>query len=319
MNRTGNIRLVGDVGGTNARLAWVDEKDQLQDIRNFSCQDYTGLDEIYRSYCQQMAIHPTAVCFAVAGPVGPDEVRISNLDWCFSIQGLQRLLDVPKLHIVNDFAALARALPLLPDRSLRLLLAADGEHYGTRAVIGPGTGLGTAAIVWYGGGWQVIAAEGGHMTLPIRTDREVEVWRLMRRHYKRISAERVLCGPGIVELYRSVCELENIVPRFSTAAEVVDAGQHHQDDQAVESLYMFCALLGDVAGNFALCVGATGGVYLGGGILPRIISFLQASEFTERFRNRGRADEFIRRMPVFVICEPYPALPGCVAYLSQTS
>ena len=283
--------MVGDVGATNARVAWVDEDNRLRNIRQFRCRDHDGLQAIFRDYCADNDIKPDAVCFAVAGPMTGDVVSINNLGWRFSVSGLQRDLGVRTLRVVNDFAALARSLPLLPDTAFDVLMPASGGDGGVRAVIGPGTGLGTASVVPFPGGWHVAAAEGGYMTLPLRTDRDVEVWRQIRRRHPRVSAERVLSGPGLVELYRSLCQLECKSPQTTEPAAVLDLALADRDPQAVEALNLFCAFLGDVAGNFALCVGATGGVFLGGGILPRMKDFLLRSEFADRFyraRSGGR-------------------------------
>jgi glucokinase len=251
---------------------------------------------------------------AVAAPVAGDEVQMVNLAWGFSREGLRRALGLDGLEVMNDFTAIAWSLPQLdPGNRCPIGLPAAGPR-ATLGVLGPGTGLGVSAVVPCGDGWMALATEGGHVTLPAMDDEEAAVVGDLRSRFGHCSAERVLSGPGLVAVYECLRGLAGHEPTrdssVSTPAAVTARALSGEDAYAVQALDLFFRFLGTVASNLALSVGARGGIYLAGGILPRIAGALTASDFRTRFTDKGRYRAYLEAIPTFLITHPHPALLG---------
>ena len=253
--------------------------------------------------------------FGTASPVTGDEIAMTNHQWRFSIENLRREFGFRQLHVINDFAANALAVPQLEaddriqvGRGLPVAQAPIG-------VIGPGTGLGISALVPWRGGFAPIQSEGGHATMAPADERESSVLDLLRRRYDHVSAERLLSGPGLVNLYNALCELSGTPAAQLAPAQITDARVGKQDERAAEATAMFFAMLGTVAGNLALTLGARGGIYIAGGIVPKLGGALMQSRFRDRFEAKGRLRDYVVAIPTYVIMRPLPALLGLTQLL----
>jgi glucokinase len=234
---------------------------------------------------------------------------MTNRDWSFSIAGLKDRLDLERLEVVNDFTAVALSVPLLNDEH-KIAVGGGQPAFGAPiALLGPGTGLGVAALLATESGWLPIATEGGHITMPAADEREAEVLGWLRTHHHHVSAERVLSGPGIVNLYAALSALSDQTAMVSSPHDVTNRAQAG-DPLAKKVLAMFFAMLGTVAGNLALTFGARGGVLIAGGIVPHLLEPFLTSGFRHRFEDKGRFKPYLEAIPVHIITHPYPAFVG---------
>jgi glucokinase len=308
-------RLLADVGGTHARFAWqASASSAIEHVRVLRVADHVSLQHAIHTYLQGLGtLRPRVAAIAMANPVTGDLVRMTNHDWAFSQAALKAEFGLHTLRVLNDFTALALALPHLPPDELRQLGGGSAQPEAAIGLLGAGTGLGVSGLLPDGrGGWVPIQGEGGHVTLPAATSRERLVMDGLQRRYGRASAERVLSGPGLYEVFVLLCEADGVNPSgLADAAAVSEAGRAGRHPQAEEALRMFSALLGSVAGNLALTLGARGGVYIGGGIVPRLGGWFDTSPFRERFEAKGRFQAYLAAIPVWVITsEQSPALMG---------
>ena len=311
--------LVGDIGGTNARFGLVSPDGDVLHSRVLADTDYPGIAEAIDAYLADRGglPRPRRGAIAIASPVTGDEVRMTNHPWTFSISGLRARQRFHQLLVINDFTAQALALPHLKDGD-RLVIGGGSAQPGFPiGVLGPGSGLGVSGLVPSGKKWVPLAGEGGHATMPPYTDRESAALGAMRRHFDHVSAERVLSGPGLVNLYNALAEVDGVPARQYTAAQITDAATGEDDALCRETTEMFCAMLGTVAGNLALTLGAKGGVYIGGGIVPRLGERFAVSQFRERFAAKGRFRDYLAAIPTFVVTHPLPAFLGCAAALME--
>jgi len=303
--------LIADIGATNSRCALLDDKGHVLSAEIFQNDAFTGIEGLLRVYMEhrRASDRPRRAALAVAAPVLGDDIEMLNIGWRFSQSRLKESLAFGRLTVVNDFAALAWALPSLGPQDR---VQVGGGVAVTRmplAVIGPGTGLGVATLVPTTDGWAAVSGEGGHVTLAAATSEEAAVIDLVRDETGHCSAERVLSGPGIVRLYGAFARLagREIV---TIAPADVTALARKGEPLASKTLGMFFALLGTVAGNVALTVGARGGVFVGGGIAPQLIDAFKASAFRERFVAKGRYRDYLEAIPTYAITEPLPAFRG---------
>lgn len=314
-------RLLGDIGGTNARWAYQASPDaELAHVTSYECAMFPSLSAVIAHYLEAHRLsQPSCLAMGVATPVTGDLVQFVNNSWSFSIQALRAELKLERLAVLNDFAALAMSLPRLgPDD--RLAVGAGGAVAGAPVVvIGPGTGLGVAALIMgtHGAAHTIVSGEGGHATIAAGTDREAEVLGLLRRRFGHVSAERVLSGPGLVNLYSALCELSGTPGLALQPAEVLSRAQARSDQQCEVALELFVNFLASEAGNLALTFGALGGVYLGGGILPRLGPLLKPDAFRKRFKDKGRFADYLDAIPCWIVTANYPALLGASLVLDQ--
>ena len=308
---------MGDIGGTNARFAWqACANAPLTDTAAYLCNEHDGLQTAIRRYLSAHGKGAPRGC-AIANPITGDTVRMINHHWSFSISGLQRELDIERLTVINDFTALALSLPELTAADLRQVGPGKAAPGGARAVIGPGTGLGVSGLLpAASGALAPISGEGGHVTLPAGDEREAAVLQCLRQRYGHVSAERALSGPGLVNLYDAACLLAGQAPSALEPAEVIARARSGSEPACVTALELFCGFLGSVAGDLALTLGARGGVYIGGGIAPRLISEIERSSFREPFECKGRFRDYLAAIPTFVIdASLSPALIGAARAL----
>lgn len=319
-------RLLGDIGGTHARFAWMDAGDrQPTQVRTYLCAEHASLgDAIGRYLSDQQRPRPAACALGIANPVTGDEVRMTNHHWAFSISALREQLAVPQLAVVNDFTALALSLPALAASELRPLGGQALSESQLRnpvaplALLGAGTGLGVSGLL-PGAPPQALAGEGGHATLAAMDDEEADVLEELRRDFGHVSAERALSGPGLVNLHRALSRLIGRPVEDLSPADLITRARDQQDPLCQRAIELFCRFLGGVAGNLALTLGA-GAVYIGGGIAPRLLPELKASAFRERFEGKGRLQAMLAPIPCYVIdAEVSPALLGASRALDRQS
>lgn len=311
--------LIADIGGTNARLALVDGAGRVHDPMSFETAAHAGPRPLIEAYLGALGRteRPARAAIAVACPVVGDGVRLTNrTDWHFSVERLRREAGLDALEVINDFAALAHALPhLAPGDCAPLLEGADGAEDAQRVVFGPGTGVGVAALSpGRGAGPVAVTSEAGHATLPAETDEEADLLARMRRHVSHVSVERVLAGPGLVLIHTAIREREGLASEHVDAAGLAERAAGG-DALADAALAQWARFLGSVAGNLALTFEARGGVYIAGGIAPRHLERLRGPDFAERFVAKGRFRDYLSRIPVRVITAPNPAFVGLAALL----
>jgi glucokinase len=311
--------LAADLGATNARFALISPTAGVIEPRILPCQDHESLAKAAEAYLAQVRPpeRPVAAAFAVASPVLGDFVQITNNPWSFSISGLKEDLRLRRLEVINDFTAQALAVPLLGPDDRRQVGRGDARPQAPIGVLGPGTGLGMASLIPGPIDWQPLPGEGGHATMAPADERESRVLDLLRRDLGHVSAERVISGMGLCNLHGALARLAGREPERLTAADVTGRAAAGDDPVSSEAVDMFAAMLGTVAGNLALTVGAFGGVYIGGGIVPRLGEDFDRSAFRERFEAKGRFRDYLAGIPTYVVTHALPAFLGLKAVLER--
>jgi glucokinase len=326
--------LLADIGGTHARFGWLAEGEpQPAHIASIRVADHDGPASAAQAYLAQLAqvlrpgqARPRAAAFAMATSVGDDEVAFTNSGWTFSRAATQRALQLDLLLALNDFEALALSLPRLGASQLRPIGMAGGTDaplprvgQATLAVVGPGTGLGVAGLVPTPLGWVALPGEGGHATLAPGDDFESALLAWARREHAHVSAERLLSGIGLPLLHAATAAVLDLpLPAGGLSArEIVEQGVGGGDALCSRTLDCFCALLGNFAGNVALTLGARGGVFIGGGIVPRLGERFFRSAFRQRFEAKGRFQAYLKTVPTALITDTQTALVGAALALEQ--
>ncbi|MDX1654397.1 MAG: glucokinase [Candidatus Competibacteraceae bacterium] len=304
-------RLIADIGGTNARFALTGADGAIVRQQTLPCADYPGLTEAVEYYLAGVGegARPREAAMAIATPITGDRITMTNHVWSFSIEETRQRLGLGRLLMLNDFTALAMALPYLDPGDLTQV-GGDESRRGAIALLGPGTGLGVSGLIPVGEGWVPLQGEGGHVTYGPATDRELEILRITRTHFEHVSAERLISGMGLINLYQAIASLEEKTLEQLTPAQISQRGLEDSDPLCTEAVATFCSMLGTVAGNLALTLGAVGGVYIGGGIVPRLGEYFARSPFRERFQAKGRFRSYLEPIPCFVIRAHNPALVG---------
>lgn len=314
--------LVADLGGTNVRfgLAQTTQARPLIDasIRHYAVADFASLADAARHYLAEIGSKPQRGVFAVAGKVTADEVRITNHPWVISIAQTRRDLALLSLHIVNDFAGLSMAVPLLAAADVEKIGSAEiavaaNTRCRTIGVIGPGTGLGVGAFLLRDGKPEILETEGGHVGFAPGTPEEIAILQYLAKRYGRVSNERLICGSGMVNVYQALCALAGVPAQNFSPAQVTEHAQAGNDAQCVRTVDIFCALLGSIAGDLVLTIGAWDGIYLAGGIVPPLLPWLRKAEFRRRFDEKGRFASAMQRVPTLAITYPYAGLLGAAA------
>lgn len=313
--------LLADIGGTNARFALLRDG-RIEDIGRLATADYPNLADAAAAYLAGRGIGAAAI--AVAGPVGEDRIHLTNCGWSFTRDELAAAFDTANVQVVNDFTAQALALPHYGKTDLRKIGPGRSVAAAPRAVLGPGTGLGVSGVVpcvgtgATGTRWVPLATEGGHVTLPAATREETAVVDRLRDRFGHVSAERVLSGPGLLHLLSALADISGIPAPYETSDQITAAARDGSDPQAARAVSMFCDFLGTVAGDLALSLGATGGVYIAGGIVPQLGDGFARSGFRARFEAKGRFVGYMRAIPTWVVTADYPAFIGLKALIEET-
>ncbi|GAB3093451.1 glucokinase [Aestuariicella hydrocarbonica] len=313
--------LVADIGGTNARFSLVTgcENGQYQLAQNhdLSSGDFPSFEACLQTYLDKIeGPMPRHACVALAGPVVGDEVIMTNVNWRFSQASVKQQFGFEVFCALNDFAALANSVPHLSDSDLTTIVAGSAQPDAAKAIVGPGTGLGVAALVPGKEEWVVVPGEGGHVAYAAQNAREMAVAALLQgKGY--VCAEALISGRGLVNLFNSLAEIDGHPARVEDASEIAALAWEQQDPLALETWELFCQGVGTVASDAAVMFNAKGGVYLGGGILPRNIEAFKTSGFEARFKDKGVQTGFMSDIPVYLILHKHPALIGAAAWLDD--
>jgi glucokinase len=315
-------RLMGDVGGTNARFA-VQEAPGAPptQVVTYPSVEYATFDDALKAYVAQLTCaRPLQAAVGIANPIVGDHVQMTNFHWAFSIEAVRKELGFDRLLLINDFTALALSLPALqPEHLRRIGSSGVTDPKGPVGLIGPGTGLGVSGLLHDTSGHTVpLGGEGGHVSLAAATPREDRVVAVLRDRFGHASAERALSGMGLVNLYEALCTIDAAPSKALDPAGVTGAATSGSDPRCVEAVEIFFGFLGSVAGNLALTLGARGGMYIGGGIVPRLGDWIHRSSFRERFVAKGRFRDYLDGIPTWLIhAETSPALIGAANALDE--
>lgn len=308
--------LIADIGATNARFGLV--TDALSDMKQFpvvkTAKFETLLDAIQETALSRTSTYPRTAILAVAGPVRGDVIALTNSPWIVEPKRLIEEFGFETVVVLNDFEALALCLPSLLGNDLEQIGQGAIDNQGTKLVVGPGTGLGAAALVFARDTWVPLPGEGGHINFGPITDLDFDIWQVMEPTNGRISAETFLSGPGILRLYRALTKLAGQQQAFSKAADVTRAALENSDETARQTLDLFCTYLGRFAGDMAMFTMAKGGVYLAGGIVPRIVPLLQDGLFRAAFEAKAPHDDLLGNVSTAIITHPKPALEGLASF-----
>ncbi len=311
-------RLLADIGGTNARFALETGPGEITQVLVYPCAEYPGVAEVIKKYLKDTKIgRVNHAAIAIANPVDGDQVSMTNHDWTFSIEATRRALGFDTLLVVNDFTALAMALPGLTDAQRVQVGGGQRRQNSVIGLLGPGTGMGVSGLIPADDRWIALGSEGGHATFAPVDEREDLVLQYARKKWSHVSFERVAAGPGIEVIYRALAARDKKrVPTSFDTSEIVKRAME-ADPLAIEALDCFCGILGTFAGNIAVTLGALGGIYIGGGVVPRIGDFFARSSFRKRFEAKGRFEAYLQNVPTYVITAQYPAFLGVSAILAE--
>ena len=316
-------RLMGDVGGTNARFA-VQEAPGAQptQVVTYPSVEYATFDDALKAYVAQLTCaRPRQAAVGIANPIVGDRVQMTNFHWSFSIEAVRQELGFDRLLLINDFTALALSLPALqPEHLRRIGEGGIADPKGAVGLIGPGTGLGVSGLLRIDAAGRSVplGGEGGHVSLAPANAREDQVVAALRDKFGHASAERAMSGMGLVNLYEALCTIDGVASKALDPAGVTGAATSGTDARCVEAVEIFFGFLGSVAGNLALTLGSRGGMYIGGGIIPRLGDWIDRSTFRERFVAKGRFRDYLDGIPTWLIhAETSPALIGAANALDQ--
>jgi len=311
-------RLLADIGVTNAHFALEMAPDWFASIGVLPCADYSGLVEVTRAYLERVGkpqLRHAAV--AIANPIEGDLVRMTNRHWQFSIEETRRVLGLETLLVVNDFTALAQALPYLDDGHRRQVGGGAPQANGVIGLIGPGSGLGVSGLISAEDRWITLGSEGGHASFSPTDERELYVLQYAWREFPHVSSERLVTNSGIELIYRALASRAGAPLDALTAQEIVRRALSGNAELCADALDCFCGMLGTVAANVAVTLGAVGGIYIGGGIVPRLGEAFDRSSFRRRFETKGRFSSYLAQIPTYVITAENPAFLGVSAILSE--
>ncbi|RYF05438.1 MAG: glucokinase, partial [Oxalobacteraceae bacterium] len=315
-------RLLADIGATHARFALQTAPGTYRSVRVLKCDDFAGIVPLLRFYLQEHAdtrLHHAAL--ALANPVSGDYVRMTNRPWEFSTDAVRRELGLTTLLIVNDFTALAMAIPGLKADDLMQVGSGKPAPNAVIGVLGPGTGLGVSGVIPTLDGFVTLGSEGGHVNFAPADEREFAVLQLAWREWKHVSNERLISGPGMEIVYRALAHRNGAQfphqARTRDSAAIITGALEEKDALCIETLECFCGMLGSAAANLAVTLGAFGGIFIGGGIVPRLKEWFKTSPFRTRFESKGRFTDYIADIPTFVISTPHVAFDGVATILSE--
>ncbi len=310
--------LVGDVGGTNARLALCDvDTGEISHIHTYSGDDYETLERVIRHFLTGQKLEVSEACIAIACPITEDWVEMTNHTWAFSIKAMKESLALSKLEIINDFTAVSMAIPMLTAKDVIQFGGTEPIADRPIAIYGAGTGLGVSHLIHVDKRWLSLAGEGGHVDFAPNSAEEDAILTVLREELGHVSAERVLSGPGLVNLYRAIVKADQRLPENLKPKQVTERALEDACTDCRRALSLFCVLMGRFGGNLALNLGTFGGVYIAGGIVPRFLDFFRASGFRAAFEDKGRFKSYLTDIPVYLISHEQPGLLGAGAYLRQ--
>ncbi|WP_037082769.1 glucokinase [Pseudoxanthomonas sp. J35] len=314
--------LIADIGGTNARFALADPDASVplldDSVREFAVAEFPSLADAARHYLEQVGAEARRGVFAVAGRVDGDEARITNHPWVISRTRTRDMLGFDQVHLVNDFAAQAMAISLFRAEDVVPIggtgwAPAPLSEPRTYAVLGPGTGLGVGGLIIRDGRCYPLETEGGHVSFPPGTPEEIRILEILSAQFGRVSNERLICGPGLVNIHRALCEIAGVDPGLLEPKDIT-ARAAAGDALGMRAVDVFCALFGAIAGDLVLTLGAWDGVFLTGGLVPKMLDSLRHSGFRQRFEYKGRFSPNMARVPSLAVMHPRAGLLGAAAY-----
>lgn len=314
------IFLAGDIGGTHTRLLLGEVRKggwQTLARADYPSDQFATFDDLLRLFLETGRFRPVSMVLAVAGPVRHGRVKVTNLPWTLDALELARQHALEDVILLNDFEAQGHALPLLGAEDVVTLQAGEPDPDGVRALIGAGTGLGMAQVVPCAGGWRVIPGEGGHVDFAPRNEAELDLWRHVRKELGRASVESLLSGPGIERIHRYLCQRDGVATSEAGTAQISQVALAEPGSRERQTLRLFVHLYGAVAGNLALLDLPRGGLYLGGGIAPKILPLLQAEGFLEAFLDKAPMGELLKTIPVQVVANEALGLLGAAEVAVQ--
>ncbi|MDB5951741.1 MAG: glucokinase [Massilia sp.] len=313
-------RLLADIGATHARFALETAPGVLRAVRVLKCDDFTGIVPLLHSYLLDHAgTRINHGAFALANPISGDMIRMTNRDWQFSTDEVRRELGLSTLLIVNDFTALAMSLPGLSGRDLMQVGAGEPAANAVIGVLGPGTGLGVSGVIPTLDGFVTLGSEGGHVNFAPADEREFAILQFAWKEWPHVSNERLISGPGMEIIYRALAQRNGVTlaPGSRSSPDIITGALDEHDALCLETLECFSGMLGGAAANLAVTLGAFGGVFIGGGIVPRMAEWFAGSPFRARFEAKGRFTDYLAQIPTYVIMTPNPAFYGVATILSE--
>ena len=314
------MHLLVELGGTNTRFALC--RSLVEPVPECVCvipsSRFDSVNDAIEWYLSNTSSSSVEnVCMAIAGPARGPEYRLTNSTWSFEKDSIARITGAKHIEVVNDFAAFAAYLPYIPGDDLVSVRAGHQERTGTKLALGPGTGMGMAVLVPVGRGWRTVASEGGNTGFSPATPLEIDILKILHKRIGRVVIEDLLSGSGLVLLYDTLCTIHDFMPQQLAATRITELALEGIDPACVETVDTFCGILGEYAGDMALAVCASGGVYLGGGILPRIVPILVTGTFSKRFTSKRKLYGFMNDIPVWLVTADYPALTGACHILRE--
>jgi glucokinase len=311
-------RLLADIGATHARLALESAPGVLRNVAVLLCDDYPGILPLLHAYLAQLGgVRISHAAFALANPISGDFIRMTNRDWQFSTDEVRRALGLATLLIVNDFTALAMALPGFKPDDLLQIGGGKPQPHAVAGVLGPGTGLGVSGVIPTVDGFVTLGSEGGHVNFAPADEREFAILQYAWGEWPHVSNERLISGPGMEIIYRALALRNGVEAPHRNAADIVSCAFEQNDPLCLEVLECFAGMLGGAAANLAVTLGAFGGIFIGGGIVPRVAQWFATSPFRARFEAKGRFSEYLAQIPTYLIMTPTPALHGVASILSE--
>lgn len=312
-----STKFVADVGGTNIRLAQVHDGVLLH-VEKYLCNDYATIgDAIHNYFASFPELEFEAGCIAIACPITGDWVKMTNHSWEFSIKELTSQLNLKWLGVINDFTSVAHSLPVLGADQKVQIGQGTAKPSANIAVFGPGTGLGVDHLTMTAQGWKALDGEGGHVDFAPQDQNDLAIWHYLKKKLGHVSAEEVLSGRGLVNIYHGLAEHNQLPPIYSDPADITNNALSGDCQLCLQTLQQFCRIMGSFAGNLALNLGTAGGVFISGGIAPRFVDFIRQSDFRARFEDKGRFSHYVATIPTYIITEPDHGLLGAAAYLAQ--
>ncbi len=309
--------VVADIGGTNARFALIQENQSLSEVIVLACADYPDIETALREYVRRIGMTSfPPVLIAIANPVQGDVIKMTNHHWSFSIQNLHQQLQAPSLRVINDFTALAYALPHLQTEDMLKIGGGKALANETCGLIGAGTGLGVSGIIPTEKFWVALNSEGGHVSFAPSSELEIEILRWAWKQIGHISAERLISGPGLTWIHRALAHIEGVGRAEHSASEITQFAREKSCPTCVHAVHVFSGMLGGAAGNLAVTLGSRGGVFLGGGVVGKLLDSFDQVLFRQRFEAKGRFQVYLQNIPTFLITHPYPTFLGLRALLN---
>ena len=314
-----NPRLLADIGGTYARFTLERESGVFEHAASLRCAEHADFHAAVQAYLGGLPAGTPRIAhaaIAIANPVEGDEVRMTNYTWKFSIEQMRQRLDLETLVVVNDFTALAMALPRLAPGQRRQVGGGMAREHSVVGLLGSGSGLGVSGLIPADDGFVALGTEGGHTSFSPRDEREIAILRYGLTEFAHLSFERLLSGPGIELIHRALCHRAGLAAEPKAAPEITSRALDGSDPVCIETLEAFCAMLGTAASNLAVSLGALGGIYIGGGIVPRLGEYFDRSLFRARFEDKGRFSDYLKAIPTYVVTASQATFVGVSAILA---